>query len=395
MTTIFSEHLVPIEDQNSQHIFLLLDEVPCNSDPGFDNMFSGRPSGDWKSLKTNGVNLMMVLKPVDNSGFKGVYSYLIDKTISRKTVIDLCLPDDIAHLQLSRIYRCTKNIAEFYEEMVTHLNKPDIGVNYGMNSSSMFYSSGHEIHGDRPEVLLLPKCNCFGYCRNPMEHLLQANKTKILSMLKRIQSKFTVLEITVVIDTLKDEQKCVNWIKTELTKENDTICNIVIKTIGQCRGLEFPVLLVISFGNYYGSFSSTLDAWTRVTTSLFIIQRDNDYSSVSRGLKACLKKQVAKEAEEQEEIKQNLLRKLYFFLQSPLFIRIFTSSLICVFIFLMVNLSFFAFISNIGKNRTKVEIENLVVLIHPDFPSFLLTGFLFLLLSSFLLYMQSLHLQDS
>ena len=51
-----------------------------------------------------------------------------------------------------------------------------------------------------------------------MEHLLQANKTKILSMLKRIQSKFTVLEITVVIDTLKDEQKCVNWIKTELKK---------------------------------------------------------------------------------------------------------------------------------------------------------------------------------
>ena len=395
MTIIFSENLVQIEDQNSQDIFLLLDEVPCNSDPGFDNIFHGRPSGDWKSLKTNGVNLMMVLKPVDNSGFKGVYSYLIDKTVSRKTLIDLCLPDDIAHLQLTRIYRCTKKIAEFYEEMVTHVNKPDIGVNHGMNSSSILYSPGHEIHGDHPEVLLVPKCNCFAYCRNPMEHLLQANKTKILSMLKRIQSKCTELEVTVLIDTLKDEQKCVNWIKTELKKENNAIGNIVIKTIQQCRGLEFPVLLIISFGNYHCDFSSTLDAWTRVTTSLFIIQRDNDYSSVSRGLKACLKKQVAKEAEEQEEIKQNLFKKLYFFIRSPLFIRIFTSSLIFVFIFLMFNLLFFALISNIAKNRTKVEIENLVVLVHPDFPSFLLTGFLFLFLSSFLLYMQKLHLQES
>ena len=84
MAIIFSEHLLPIEDQNSQEIFLLLDEVPCNKDPRFDNMFSGRPSGDWKSLKLNGVNMMMVLKPIDNSGFKGVYSYLIDKTVSEK-----------------------------------------------------------------------------------------------------------------------------------------------------------------------------------------------------------------------------------------------------------------------------------------------------------------------
>ena len=320
---------------------------------------------------------------------------MIDKTLSRKTVVDLCLPDDIAHLQLNRIYRCTKQIAEFYEEMVINLNKPDIGVNYGMNSSSILYSPGHDIHGDLPEVLLLPKCTCFGQCRYPVKHLLQANKTKNFAMLKRIQSKFPTSEVTVLMGTSKQAQECNNWLKTELNKENVTITNIVFKTIGQCRGLEFPVLLTISFSNYYICASITLDVWTRVTTSLFIIQRDNDYSSVSGGLKACLKKQVAKEAEEQEEIKQNLFRKLYFFIRSPLFIRIFTSSLICVFIFLIFNLLFFALISNIAKNRKKVEIENLVLLVHPDFPCFLLTGFLFLLLSSFLLYMQRLHLEES
>ena len=340
MSIVFSEQLVPNDYQTSQDIFLLLDEVPCNSDPGFDNMFFGRPSGDWKSLKTNGVNLMMVLKPVDNSVMKGFYSFLIDKILSRKTVIDLCLPDDIAHLQLSRIYRCTKKIAEFYEEMVTHLNNPDIGVNYGMSSSSILYSPGHEIHGDLPEVLLLPKCKCFGQCRYPVKHLLQANDTIILAMLKRIQSKFKTSEVTVLIaGTSKLAQECNNWMKTELNKENVIVNNIVFKTIGECRGLEFPVLLTISvnsvntvaFGFFlFGRvFSSTaLDAWTRVTASLFIIQMEDEYSAVTRGLKNCLKKQVAKQAKEQEEIQPTLLRKLYFSLQNPLLCNIFVALLV-------------------------------------------------------------------
>ena len=319
MTIIFSEQFVPNEDQTSQDIFLLLDEVPCNSDPGFEHVFYGRPSGDWKGLKTNGVNLMMVLKPIENSVFKGTFSCLLDKIMQRNKSIHLCFPENIAHLQLSRIYRCTKNIAEFYEELVTSINKPSlIKENQGINSSSISYSPGHEIHGDHPEVLLLPRCNCFGDCKNPVEHFLQANKTKILAMLKRIQSKFSISEITVLIDSTSKKQKCVNWLKTELIKENSTIDNIVFKTIGQCRGLEFPVLLSISDSCSVVTISTTLDAWTRVTASLFIIQMENKYSTMTQGLKACLKKQIAKQAEEHEEINYNLLKKIYFFLRSPL-----------------------------------------------------------------------------
>ena len=371
MTIIFSEQIVPNGDQTLQDIFLLLDEVPCNSDPGFDKMLFGRPSGDWKSLKTNGVNLMMVLKPVDNSVMKGFYSFLIDKILSRKTVIDLCLPDDIAHLQLSRIYRCTKKIAEFYEEMVTHLNNPDIGVNYGMSSSSILYSPGHEIHGDLPEVLLLPKCKCFGQCRYPVKHLLQANDTIILAMLKRIQSKFKTSEVTVLIaGTSKLAQECNNWMKTELNKENVTVTNIVFKTIGECRGLEFPVLLTISFSSNYSSASTTLDVWTRVTASLFIIQADNEYSSVSQGLKECLMKKCALEAREQKKFKHNFLRTVYLFFHCPLFVRTVFTFFICIFIFLSVHLL-------ISEN--------------PGGPILLGWLFIFLLLSSFLLYVQNLH----
>ena len=305
-----------------------MDEVPCNSDPGFDDIFYRRPSGNWKGLKKNGVNLMMALKPVGSSGLIGIFQYMLNKIMSRKTAINLCFPEDIGHLQLSRIYRCTNNITELYEEIIAHMNKPN-QLNYGINSSSILYSPGHEIHGDSPEVLLLPRCDCFDHCKIPVKHLLQANKTKILSMLKRIQSKFTVLEVTVLIETLIDNQKCGDWMKRELKKADYSIGNIVYKTIGQCRGLEFPVLLTISDSNKPRMTPTTLDTWTRVAVSLFIIQMDEEYSAVSRGLKNCLKKQIAKQAEEQEEIQYSFLRKLYFLLQSPLFLLI-SSSLILV-----------------------------------------------------------------
>ena len=107
----------------------------------------------------------------------------------------------------------------------------------------------------------------------------------------------------------------------------------------QCRGLEFPVLLTISDSNKPRMTPTTLDIWTRVAVSLFIIQMDEEYSAVSRGLKNCLKKQIAKQAEEQEEIQYSFLRKLYFLLQSPLFLLISSSLVIVttfVFIILMV-----------------------------------------------------------
>jgi hypothetical protein len=54
MTIIFSEQFVPIEMQTSQNIFLLLDEVPCNSDPGFGNLFWGI---FWKGLLRQMVSI--------------------------------------------------------------------------------------------------------------------------------------------------------------------------------------------------------------------------------------------------------------------------------------------------------------------------------------------------
>ena len=79
-------------DQNCQQdIFLLFDEVPCNSHCR---------SGDWSGLKQNEVHLMMALKPI------GDFIY------GSEELIELCFLDDMENLQLKRVYRCTQSILQ-------------------------------------------------------------------------------------------------------------------------------------------------------------------------------------------------------------------------------------------------------------------------------------------
>ena len=138
-----------------------MDEVPCNSDFGHPNFLWGRSSsGDWKGLNSNGVNLMMALKPVEDES-RGIFTALADTILSRETGVDLCFPEDIVQLKLQRIFRCTQNITQFYEMVFKSLNKNFINYSTNVNSSSISYSPGHEIYGEPPEILLLPQCNCF------------------------------------------------------------------------------------------------------------------------------------------------------------------------------------------------------------------------------------------
>ena len=51
--------------------------------------------------------------------------------------------------------------------------------------------------------------------------------------------------LVVILAVGPDTQKCVDWLNEELTKKS-TLKNVVVKTIEQCRGLEFPALLTIS-----------------------------------------------------------------------------------------------------------------------------------------------------
>ena len=243
----------------------------------------GSSSGNWRGLRSNGVNLMIALKPVDDSA-----------SIHGRQGIDLYFPEELEHIELCRIYRCTQRISQFYEEVITKIITTTSNY-YGsqINKSSNSNTPGHETLGERPEVLLLLKCPCkTTYCSNAQEHLLFANKAKIFALLRRIRTKVKAKDekITFIIDT-KDARKCVDWIEVELKK--NLIDSVDVKTIEQCRGMEFPILVTItdlySLVNTSIRSSSLMDTWTRVTAFLFIIHMEDSGNAISPELLSVLK----------------------------------------------------------------------------------------------------------
>ena len=101
---------------------------------------------------------------------------------------------------------------------------------------------------------------------------------------------------------------------------------MIVKDIEECRGLEYPVLLTITNDANRGARihgdSYVIDAWTRVTSCLFVIHMEGKYGKLTNGLKNSIKNHVAKYAKEQETITYTSWKELYIFLQHPFFIPI-------------------------------------------------------------------------
>ena len=60
-----------------------------------------------------------------------------------------------------------------------------------------------------------------------------------------------------------------------------------------------------------------LDAWTRVTSSLYICHMEYKYGPLTDGLEDALKNKVAQVAEEQDEIENGLFKTLLILLHKP------------------------------------------------------------------------------
>ena len=132
---------------------------------------------------------MMALKPTQEISNKGLFNLIYNAWYSIGNALNLNFPENIPHLNLQRIYRCTENIRMFFEVIVKNLNnKYVIYSDECINSNAISFRSGHEIYGATPEILLIPKCNCFGNCKTPLEHLFISHKSKIFAILKRISS---------------------------------------------------------------------------------------------------------------------------------------------------------------------------------------------------------------
>ena len=80
-----------------------------------------------------------------------------------------------------------------------------------------------------------------------------------------------------------------DWIQENLRRNNLTNDEIQVKTIDQCRGLEYEFLVTISNtsnsrGGYVATTSPVLDLYTRVTSSLFIIRMNDKSLSFCSGM---------------------------------------------------------------------------------------------------------------
>ena len=295
--------------------------MPCNSDSGYYKTLVGRSSGDWRGLKNNKTNIMCALKPVEEGGNKALCNAFADKLLWKVESFDLLLPDHIDDLKLNRIYRCTITITEFYRVIVRSINISSFHYASNINKNSLSYVSGHEIYGELPEILLLSQCDCFDFCKEPFNHLFITHKKQILTFIKRITKQLTC-DMVVLIDTFPDSKECAAFLTEELAI-SDISTNVSVKVIEECRGLEFKALLTINNDSNKGARthgdSSVIDAWTRATSSLFIIHMECKNSKLTSGLKVALKSQLARPALEQEIIVYKFWKRLFIFLQHPFF----------------------------------------------------------------------------
>ena len=185
---------------------------------------------------------MMALKPTQEGSNTGLFNLFYNAWYAKENALNLNFPENISHLNLQRIYRCTENIRMFFEVIVKNLNNKYVIYSESINSNAISFRSGHEIYGATPEILFIPKCNC---CKTPLEHLFLSHQTKIFEILTRISLTLRSINLVVILTVGPDTKKCVDWLNEELTKIS-TLNNVDVKTIEQSRGLEFPALLTIS-----------------------------------------------------------------------------------------------------------------------------------------------------
>ena len=203
---MISDYYMQPGGQHHQDIFLTLDEVPFNSD-SVPKFLWGGPSGDWRGLKTYGVNFMMALTPIEEPFSRGLLRMLFDQFLLKNQGVDIQLPDNLSQLKLDRVYRCTQNILKIHKQAAENNNESPTAY-LKLNSSSCSYSPGHEIIRNKPVLVILPSCGCFFACNDPLEHLVMKHWTKIFETLKRVaitSARKNIITIVIATSEKKSE----------------------------------------------------------------------------------------------------------------------------------------------------------------------------------------------
>ena len=245
--------------------FLLIDELPPNTKG------SEAFSGDWRGLRPGKVGLVLSLMPK------------ADQTTASKYSIDIKSPPGMPVVTLTRVYRYTHSILNFFrflmEDSTGDLHSPLCIPENG-------FSYGHEVSGQLPEVMLLPRTVCLN--ASSAEDLLESNKTALFKILETFGEK----SVTVLVDTCVVEEEirsCVGWLQKEVV--GGRYPGIQVSTPESFRGLESGILVWIADRAPTWEY---FDSLSRVTAHLVILYKPREEDEFERTLLRAVQQNKAK-----------------------------------------------------------------------------------------------------
>ena len=261
---------------------LLVDELP----PLTGDTFS---SSDWSGADTRGLRLVLAAQPTTNT-----------TTSSSVTPVP---PPGLTLLTLERVFRCTQRILLLLTHILQQLESSS--TPYGKPSFPLADAGpGHEIPGDLPELLLLPRCSCTS-CFTPLRCLYSPHWPTLLAVLTRLHEEGVGMQDTVLmLNPVDQEAKCRAWVEGEVAGQPH-LRGLRVKTAPEFRGSEAEVVVWCSGGSL--NTTTTLDTCTRATSRLLLIcQPYSDGGSFHRALESALQAGLATPAREQATLPPTL-----------------------------------------------------------------------------------------
>jgi len=244
---------------------------------------------DWSGLDTWGIICILCIQPTSPS-----WSPTWKPT---KNPLALTLPPSLNLLILERVFRCTHKILNLLSHILQKMDqliKP---------SFPLSHVPGHEVTGDLPEVLLLPRCPCTGpWCTIPQAHLLQATWASIMSLLIRVHREgVQVKDMLLMLSPGNQDAECLAWAKGEIAGNTD-MRDLRVRSADLFRGSEAEVVIWCCRGEWC---SSILDACSRATSRLLLISQPDGSSILHGALEEACRLGKARLAVEQASFPMN------------------------------------------------------------------------------------------
>ena len=261
---------------------LLVDELPPLTG-------DWKSSCDWSGADTRGLRLVLAAQPTAN-------------TTSSGTPVP---PPGLTLLTLERVFRCTQRILLLLTHILQHLQSSN--TTFGRPSFPLAAAGpGHEIPGDLPELLLLPRCSCtYTYCNTPLQCLYSPHWPTLLAVLTRLHEEGVGMQDTVLMLHPGDQEaECRAWVEGEVAGQPH-LRGLRVKTAPEFRGSEAEVVVWCGRGAFTNI--TALDTCTRATSRLLLIsQHHGGIDSFHRALESALQAGLATPAREQATLPPTL-----------------------------------------------------------------------------------------